>query len=192
MQIGKVDKNLIDKNIEKINEADIILMQLEIPIDTIKYICNICKNKKIILDPAPADINILDKDLLEKIYIIKPNETELEMLTKMPTSTIEEVKNAGRKLLDIGVENVIVSLGKNGSLLINKSTTKHFPAVESKVIDTTAAGDSFIAGITLGLSQEKTIEECIKLANKIASITVSRQGAQSSIPSKKEIEELNI
>ena len=188
MQTGKVDRNVINKNINKIKEADIILMQLEIPIDTIKYVCEIASQKQIILDPAPADIKIMDKEILEKIYIMKPNETELNMLTNMPTNTIEEVVMAGNELLEHGVQNVIVSMGGKGAVLINKNMYKHFPAMESEVVDTTAAGDSFIAGITLGLAKGKEIEECINFANKIASITVSRHGAQSSIPSKEEIE----
>ena len=188
---GKVDKEVINKNINKINEANIILMQLEIPIETIKYVCEIAKDKRIILDPAPADINILDKELLKKIYIMKPNETELNILTNMPTETIKEVISAGNKLLEYGVQNLIVSIGKKGSILINKNGYKHFPAIESKVVDTTAAGDSFIAGITLGLANNKEIEECIKLASKIASITVSRKGAQASIPSKEELHNID-
>ena len=191
MQIGKVTKEVIDKNIDKIEEADIILMQLEIPIETIKYICKIAKGKRIILDPAPADIKIMDKDILENVFIIKPNETELELLTNMPTNTLEEVTKAGSKLLALGVQNVIVSLGKKGAVLLNSKENKYFPAVDAKVVDTTAAGDSFIAGVTLGLAKEKTIEEAIDLASKIASITVSRQGAQASIPTKEEVESID-
>ena len=166
-------------------------MQLEIPIDTVKYICEIAKDKKIILDPAPADIKIMDKELLEKIYIAKPNETELAFLTNMPTNTNEEVINAAKKLVDLGVQNVIVSLGKKGAILLNKEETDHFPAVDSKVVDTTAAGDSFIAGITLGLAKGKNIKESIEFASKIAAITVSRQGAQTSIPSKDEVQNID-
>ena len=165
-------------------------MQLEIPIDTIKYIVDIAKDKKVILDPAPVDIEIMDKTLLENVYIIKPNETELKMLTNMPTDTIDEVVKAANKLIDLRVQNVIVSLGGKGAVLVNKNTVKHFEAVDSKVVDTTAAGDSFIAGITLGLAKDKELEETIEFASKIASITVSRQGAQSSIPSKDEIENI--
>ena len=191
MLIGRVTKEVIDKNIDKIEEADIILMQLEIPIETIKYICKIAKGKRIILDPAPADIKIMDKDILENVFIIKPNETELEILTNMPTNTLEEVTKAGSKLLALGVQNVIVSLGKKGAVLLNSKENKYFPAVDAKVVDTTAAGDSFIAGVTLGLAKEKTIEEAIDLASKIASITVSRQGAQASIPTKEEVESID-
>ena len=191
MQIGRVTKEVIDKNIDKIEEADIILMQLEIPIETIKYICKIAKRKKIVLDPAPADIKIMDKDILENVFIIKPNETELELLTNMPTNTLEEVTKAGSKLLALGAKNVIVSLGKKGAVLLNSKENKYFPAVDAKVVDTTAAGDSFIAGVTLGLAKEKTIEEAIDFASKIASITVSKQGAQTSIPTKEEVENID-
>ena len=185
--IGKVDKNIINKNIDKINEADIILMQLEIPIETVKYVCEIAKNKKIILDPAPANIEIVD-DTLKKCFLIKPNETELKILTQMPTETLEEVEKAGKELLNKGVQNVLVSLGDKGALLINNERCVFFPAKKTTAIDTTAAGDSFIAGVTLGLAEEKDLKESIEFASKIARITVSRQGAQKSIPSRNEVE----
>lgn len=185
-QIGKVNKEIIDKNREKIEEADIILMQLEIPIETVEYVCKIAKNKKIILDPAPANNKITSK-ILEKVYVLKPNETELNILTGMPTDSLEEIIVAAKSLLQKGVKNVVVSLGGKGSILINNEKYQYFKALETKVVDTTAAGDSFIAAIALGISLNKNLEESINLANKVATLTVSKQGAQKSVPSMKEV-----
>ena len=186
MQIGKLDRKVIDKNIDKIKEADIILMQLEIPLDTIEYICGIASDKILILDPAPATNKIAD-NMLSKINIIKPNETELSILTNLPTTNLEEIKIAGQQLLSRGVQNVIVSLGEKGAILINKEKTQIFPSIKNKVVDTTAAGDSFIAAITLAISKNKTIEESIEFGNKVASFTVGKKGAQKSIPSLEEL-----
>ena len=189
-QIGKVNKEIIDKNREKIEEADIILMQLEIPIETVEYVCKIAKNKKIILDPAPANNKITSK-ILEKVYVLKPNETELNILTAMPTDSLEEIIVAAKSLLQKGVKNVVVSLGGKGSILINNEKYQYFKALETKVVDTTAAGDSFIAAIALGISLNKNLEESINLANKVATLTVSKQGAQKSVPSMKEVIEFD-
>ena len=189
-QIGKVNKEIIDKNREKIEEADIILMQLEIPIETVEYVCKIAKNKKIILDPAPANNKITSK-ILEKVYVLKQNETELNILTGMPTDSLEEIIVAAKSLLQKGVKNVVVSLGGKGSILINNEKHQYFKALETKVVDTTAAGDSFIAAIALGISLNKNLEESINLANKVATLTVSKQGAQKSVPSMKEVIEFD-
>ena len=186
-QTGLVDKETIDKNLRLIQDADIILMQLEIPIETVEYVCSIFKNKKIILDPAPASTELSDK-IFKSLYIIKPNETELNILTGMPTNTIEQVVEAGNYLLNKGIQNVIVSLGGNGSVLINHNGYRHFPPIKVKSVDTTAAGDSFIAAISLSLATEHTIPESIEFATKVASLTVQKKGAQASIPS---IEEVN-
>ncbi len=189
--IGKVDKNIINKNLNKIKEADIILIQLEIPINTVKYICEIAKGKKIILDPAPANFKIMNKEILKKIHIIKPNETELSILMKKSIDTLEDIIEASKKIINMGAENVIVSLGEKGAVLVNKEGYKCFSALKTTVIDTTAAGDSFIAGVALGIAKGKNITESIEFATKVASITVSRQGAQKSIPSKEEVDNID-
>ena len=174
-----------------INEADFILMQLEIPIETVKYVCEIAKHKKIILDPAPANIEIMDKTLLQNIYLLKPNETELKILTEISTRTLQDIIAAGRKLLRKGVQNVLASLGGNGSILINKEGYMYYTAKAVDVVDTTAAGDCFVASVVWGLAEGKEIRESIDIANIAAGITASRQGAQKSIPSKEEVDNFN-
>lgn len=162
-------------------------MQLEIPLETVEYVCEIASDKILILDPAPANNKITDQ-ILKQVYIIKPNETELAILTKMPTNNLEEIILAGNELLKRGVQNVVVSLGEKGALLINEQKCETFSAIKSRVIDTTAAGDSFIAAVTLALANGNTIEQSIEFGNKVASYTVSKQGAQKSIPSYEELE----
>lgn len=182
----EVNEEFIMNNTSYIEEADIILMQLEIPLNTIKKILELAKDKIIILDPAPADKEIINFDL-SNVYLMKPNETEIETLTNMKVTDEESAKVAAYELLKKGVKNILVSLGKKGSYLINKEEIKFFPCIESNVVDTTAAGDSFVASIALGLSQDKSLEESILFASKVASIVVTKKGAQSSIPTLEEV-----
>ena len=186
-----ITKETIDKNIDLIKQSDIILMQLEIPIDVVKYTIILAKEygKIVILDPAPAQAKILD-DVFDKIDFAKPNETELSILTEMPTNNIEEIIRAAKTLNEKGIRNVLVTLGKKGSMLINKEECTHFEVPQVSIVDTTAAGDSFIATFAIGLANGKSIHESITFANKVANFVCTRKGAQSSIPTKEEVENL--
>lgn len=181
-------KDIIIKHQNLIEDADIILMQLEIPLETIKTVLELAKDKIIILDPAPANKDILKFDL-SNVFLMKPNETELSILTGTNVENETSIIEAAKVLLDKGVKNVIVSLGQKGSFLINKQGQKYFEALSTNTVDTTAAGDSFVAGITLGLSKDYSLEESIIHASHIAALTVSKKGALNSIPSIKELEE---
>lgn len=185
----KITKEMIDKNIHKIEEADIIVMQLEISIEIVAYIAKLAKqmNKIVILDPAPA-IADLPEDLLKNIDIIKPNETEIEIISGIKTITNEDIINAANKLIDKGVKNVIVTLGEKGSVLVNNNNVKYFNTIKVKAVDTTAAGDCFTAGLTKSLIDGKSIDEAIEFAHIVSSIAVTKKGAQTSIPDQNEIQ----
>ena len=184
-----LSEGIIDKNINLIDESDIIVMQLEVPIKTILYISKIAKEKGkiVILDPAPAR-NDLPDELFKNVDIIKPNETELQTLTGVKVQNKEDVVNAAKHLIEKGVETVIVTLGGKGSILVTKEKCKEFHALDVKVIDTTAAGDSFTAALTKYLLENKTIEEAIQFGHLVSSIVVTKKGAQTSIPNNDEIE----
>ena len=153
-----------------INKYDIIVMQLEIPLEIAKYSAKISKklNKIVVLNPSPAIK--LDKEFLSYIDILIPNEDYV---------------------FDCGVKNIILTLGKKGCELItkenNKINRKTFNAYNVEVVDTTAAGDSFLGGIVRILAEDKTIEEAIIFAMKVANITVTRKGAIDSIPTYEEV-----
>lgn len=169
--------------------VDAVVMQLEIPLDTVIAAADLAHalGKKVILDPAPAR-NDLPLELLEKVDIIKPNETELSTLTGMPTDTAEQVEEAAKKLLADGAKNVLVTLGEKGSMWFGHDGKVHaFPAVSAKAVDTTAAGDCFTAAFVSKL-ENRSISEAIAFAAKAAAISVTRRGAQSSIPSLQEVE----
>ncbi len=179
---------MIDKNVDLIKKADIVLLQLEVPINVIKYTINLAKqyNKIVIVDPAPAVYGVLE-DVFEKIDFSKPNETELSILTGLPTDTEENIIKAGKALNQKGLKNVIVTLGSKGSILINENEATHFPVPQVNIVDTTAAGDSFIATFAISLSEGKSVHDSIEFASKVANFVVTRRGAQSSIPTKEEV-----
>lgn len=183
-----VDKEYIDRHIDVIKDADIVVTQLELPLPTVEYVLGKAKefDKLTILNPAPAEP--LNEKIIRSSDIIIPNKTELSFITRMPTDTDEEIKAACEKLLDIGVKELIVTLGSKGSLHINREKSQFHSAYMVKAIDTTAAGDSFIGGFVKALNKNN-IDEAIEFGTKVSAIAVTRIGAQSSIPTLKEVNE---
>lgn len=184
---SEVDKAYIDRHLDVIKECDIVVAQLEIPVETVAYALAKAKEfgKMTILNPAPA--RELDDEIIKNSDLIIPNESELALITGMPTETEEEIKKAGEKLLDMGVSNFIVTLGSKGSLLLNRETCEFHLAYKVKAIDTTAAGDSFIGGLVREL-KDNNVGEAIEFATKVSAIAVTRKGAQTSIPTIEEVE----
>lgn len=154
---------------------DIIVMQLEIPLEIAKYAASIAKKlgKTVVLNPSPAVK--LDKDFLSCVDILIPNETEIDII-----GGIDYV-------LECGVKNIILTLGADGCELITRQNRKHFDAYKVNVVDTTAAGDSFLGGVVRMIADDKTIEEAIEFATKVSNITVTRKGAIDSIPTYNEV-----
>lgn len=186
------DGEYVENNMDAIKEADVVLTQFETPKEGVFKCIQEAKaaGKTVILNPAPAPDSI-PKEILQGIDFLTPNETELNRLTGMPVETIEELEKASKVLLAMGVKNVIVTLGKRGALLSNAAGSRICPAfTRLKVVDTTAAGDTFNAGLAVGLAEGRCLEEAICLANAAAAISVTRNGAQTSIPTKEEADEL--
>lgn len=184
---SEVDKAYIARHLDVIKECDIVVAQLEIPVETVAYALAKAKEfgKMTILNPAPA--RELDDEIIKNSDLIIPNESELALITGMPTETEEEIKKAGEKLLDMGVSNLIVTLGSKGSLLLNRETCEFHSAYKVKAIDTIAAGDSFIGGLVREL-KDNNVGEAIEFATKVSAIAVTRKGAQTSIPTIEEVE----
>ncbi|MGB6129564.1 MAG: ribokinase, partial [Psychrilyobacter sp.] len=177
----------IDKNIELIKNADIVLLQLEIPIDVVEYILKKSKehNKITVLNPAPAEK--LSVDIIKNVDYLVPNETELELLSGMPTNSESEVLVASKKLMDMGVKNLIVTMGKNGSIFVGKDKVVKVGIHKVKAVDPTAAGDSFIGGVIRMLAEGEKIEEAMEFGARVGAITVTKEGAQSSLPTWDEV-----
>ena len=185
---GLVTTELIDDHMDVLRECDIVIMQLEIPLDVVEYVKEFAveEGKTVIVDPAPAISNIPDH-FWKGIDYIKPNETELAILTGLKMETREELVQGTRMMIGKGVKNVIVTLGGDGCLFVTNETEEFFPAHKVKAVDTTAAGDSFTAAFALALSQGKEYKEAIELGQKVSSIVVTRKGAQTSIPTMGEV-----
>lgn len=184
----KLDKSDIKDATVELDNADVVLMQLETPIDTIEYIIKFLKNKQVktILNPAPA-LKISD-DLLAHLTIITPNETEVELLTGVTVNDEKDALKASKILLDKGVKNVIITMGKKGAFLHSELGSILIPSFEVNALDTTAAGDTFNGAFAVAVAEGKALEDAVKYANAAAAISVTKMGAQPSIPLKNEID----
>lgn len=180
-------KTDIDLAREEILRSDIVLMQLEIPLETVEYVANIAfeADKKVILNPAPA-LQITD-ELLSKLYMITPNETEAELISGIPVGDIDSATLAARNLYQRGVKVVIITLGSKGALLFTGKEAKLIPSFKVEAVDTTAAGDVFNGAIAVAISEGLELEKAVEFACKAAAISVTRMGAQASAPYRKEI-----
>ncbi|HVI42828.1 MAG TPA: ribokinase [Anaerovoracaceae bacterium] len=174
------------KNI--ITASDVILLQLEIPMDIVKATILTAKSagRTVILNPAPAAE--LDEVILKNTDILTPNESELEFLSGHKTDTLDNLKAAGAILLNKGVKELIITLGSRGCLHITKENSTHYNAYKVNAVDSTAAGDSFNAALAVYLSEGKTMKEAIEFAMKVGAMTVTKEGAQTSLPRLKEVE----
>ncbi len=172
---------------EIIENAAILLMQLEIPIETVEYAAKLAYKKgvKVILNPAPAFL--LSDELLGCLYAIIPNKTEAEILSGIKISDWDSAKQAANVISSKGVEIVVITLGENGALIKEGSNYYNIPGNRVNVVDTTAAGDTFCGAFCVALSEDFPIEKAAEIANKAGSIAVSRQGAQNSIPYREEV-----
>lgn len=185
------DMAYFEANYDCINEANVVIAQLETPAEDVYQLLEAAKSagKITVLNPAPAPDHIPESVLLS-LDFITPNETELAKITGMKTDTIPEISAAAELLRSKGVQNVLVTIGSRGALLCNADGCEIFPPFKSRPVDTTAAGDTFNAGFAVGLAEGKSLRSAITLANAAAAISITRKGAQTSIPTRKEVEAL--
>jgi len=167
--------------------SDVFLMQLEIPVSTVEFIAQKVSQKgnRVILNPAPA--KQLSDDLLACLFAITPNENEAEILTGVKVSDSESASVAAEKLFGKGIRNVIITLGGSGAWLKNEKISKQIPVTPVRAVDTTAAGDVFNGALAVAVSEGMDMENAVTFANRAASISVTRMGAQASAPYRKEL-----
>jgi ribokinase len=167
------------------------LFQLETPLDAVAAALRLARAEgaRTILDPAPAQP--LSRELLEQVDILTPNETEaLLLLGSTASASVSEPSQVARALLALGPQGVILKLGDRGCYYDNGETSLHVPAFAMKAVDTTAAGDTFNGALAVALAEGRPIEQALRFANAAAGLSVTRLGAQASIPSRKEVDDL--
>ncbi|WIV13516.1 ribokinase [Proteiniborus sp. MB09-C3] len=179
----QVDEELINSYEAVIEDNDFIILQLEIPMNTVLYSAKLAKKhgKKVVLNPAPA--KELPKEIYEYIDYITPNETELARITG-----IDDIKLASKELVNRGAKNVVVTLGEKGSYYLGDGELE-VESFKIEAVDTTAAGDSFNGALAVALGEGKSIEEALKYANAVGALTTTKIGAQVSLPYKEEVKE---
>ncbi|UFJ41805.1 ribokinase [Brevibacillus humidisoli] len=171
-----------------IEEADVVLLQLEIPIETVEYAADMAKRcgKKVILNPAPA--RQLSDQLLANIDVIIPNESELALLSGIDPDSDLQLERAMRSLLDKGIESVITTLGAKGAAYMTRDGQRGtVPGYKVQVVDTTGAGDSFNAAVACSLAMGKSLADAVSFANQVAALAVTKLGAQQGMPTRDEV-----
>ena len=180
-----LNEEIIEKNRHLFEWADILVMQLEIPMKTVVYAAKIAheNNCSVLLNPAPAQR--LPAELYKYTDIIVLNEHEASQISEI--SDINDYEKCIDILTERGIPQVIVTLGEKGSVFNFNGKKAKVPAFKVNAVDTTAAGDSFIGGLAVGLCEGKNIFECVEYATAVSAITVSRYGASVSIPDSMEV-----
>jgi ribokinase len=179
----------IDRARDLVIDSDLIIMQLEINLETIYHTIDLCaeNNIKVILNPAPADPK-LDAEKVRSAEFFIPNETELQTLTGSSTATMSEVEAAAEGLIEKGFKNIIVTLGEKGSLLVTAGSKKIIPAVSVDSKDTTGAGDAFIGCFAIYYIETGDVEKAMAMASRYAALSTTKPGTQSSFIDRKEFE----
>lgn len=182
-----VTPELIERNSELFDWADILVMQYEIPIESVIASARLAKEKgkMVILNPAP--VKEVDNELYHYIDWIIPNEFEAALITGIEQSNDADAESAMRELRNKGCKNAIITLGKRGCAYHNGDKVNYAGIFDVKRVDTTSAGDSFIGGFCASLCDGKSIDEAVYYASAVSSITIGRAGASVSIPTAEEV-----
>jgi len=170
--------------------ADVVLLQLECALETVTRAAEMARahGATVILNPAPA--RPLPTELLALVDVLVPNESETALLTGRAVGDQAEAEDAAVALLDLGVGNVILTLGERGALLARRGKTELFPAFDVCPVDTTGAGDAFVAGFAVAVGEGKTLAEAVRWGNAAGALATTRLGAQSSLPSRQAVEDM--
>ncbi len=184
------DTAFIQANEAAIADSRVVLLQMEIPYPAVYEAIRIAKahDRLVILNPAPAPDSLPDEVLRQMDYLT-PNETELARLSGLPVTDRQSAAAAAQVLLARGVRGVLATLGSSGALLCTSASQRFFPAYRVEAVDTTAAGDTFSAAFATELARHGDADCAIRFATAAAAISVTRSGAQTSIPDRVEVEQ---
>jgi len=166
-----------------------VLLQLEIPLETVEAAARWAREHgaRVILDPAPAPAGGLPGPLLSLVDILTPNEVEATALTGREVRSLEDAEGAARALVEGGAREVIVTLGDRGGVCVSQSGLWRYSTPKVEAVDSTAAGDCFTGALAVGLAEGMALEKAVEMAAKAASVSVTRLGAQSSLPRRDEL-----
>ncbi|MDQ3201963.1 MAG: ribokinase [Pseudomonadota bacterium] len=185
---GALTADVIDHFDAVLQASDVIICQLEVPDATVGHALKRGRElgKTVILNPAPAS-RPLPSDWYAAIDYLIPNESEASALSGLPVDSLETAEMAATRLIAMGASKVIITLGSQGSLFANGQSFEHFPAPKVKAVDTTAAGDTFVGGFAAALSAGQSEAEAIRFGQVAAALSVTRSGAQPSIPTLNDV-----
>lgn len=174
--------------LEHISEGDIVLLQLEIPMSTVDACVAVAAQKgaKVVLNPAPAAV--VSEQTLSKLYLITPNQTEAQTLTGIEVVDEASAAAAAKALTAKGVERVVITMSGQGSFLYQDGEGVIIPAHKVSAVDTTAAGDVYNGALCAAIAEGMALEDALRFATKAAAISVTRPGAQPSVPSREEVD----
>lgn len=186
---GALTPEVIDRFDAVLQAADVIICQLEVPDATVGHALKRGRElgKTVILNPAPVS-RPLPADWYAAIDYLIPNESEASALSGLPVDSLSTAETAATRLIAMGAGKVIITLGAQGSLLANGTRLEHFPAAKVKAVDTTAAGDTFVGGFAAALAAGKSEAEAIRFGQVAAALSVTRAGAQPSIPTLSDVQ----
>jgi len=185
MRVSPAD---VESAADRLRAADVLLMQLEIPLDAIERAIDIARegNTLCVLNPAPA--RPLPERILKKVHMLTPNQSEANVLTGIPTYTPKGAQLAGQALLDKGVQSVIITLGVQGALIVRPGGTLQVRGIRVDAVDTTGAGDAFMAALAVALAGGETLEKATRFANVVGALSARKPGAMPSLPTRDEVE----
>ena len=178
----------VQRTHQLIDEADIVLLQLEVNMDAIEQVIDYAhaKGKQIVLNTAPA--RKLPESLLKKLDIVTPNEIEAGILTDTKVETSEDAEKAAQILMNSGVKNVVVTMGKHGVFVMTPDRKEMIPSMPVKAIDTTGAGDAFNGGFVTALAEGKDIFEAARFGNAVGALSVTKIGTAPAMPHRSEVD----
>jgi ribokinase len=178
----------VDAAREAIVDADILLVELESPMETVEHAIRVAHEAgvRVLLNPAPGQP--LPPEMLPMVDVLTPNETEAEIITGREVRTTEEATVAAGLLLDAGVGVVVITLGANGALVVTDDGALHVPGRRVDVVDTTGAGDAFNGALAVALAEGQPLEEAVAFSNVAAALQVTKLGTAPAMPHRKDVE----
>lgn len=182
----------IEKAASRIREADVLMLQLEIPLPAVCRAAAIAAEAgvTVILDPAPAPESALPSELIRCATILTPNETEASRLAGIPVSDAASAKLAVSRLLEAGVQFAAITLGASGVLMATRDGMEHCPSFQIVAVDSTAAGDAFNGGLATAIAEGRPVRDAIRFASAAGALAASKAGAQPSLPTRAEVDAL--